>query len=34
MGTYGKPEDISAVVNFLSKDEVSFITGQNISTDD
>lgn len=33
MGTYGKPEDISAVVNFLCKDEASFITGQNIATD-
>lgn len=31
MGTYGKPEDISAVVNFLCKDEASFITGQNIA---
>lgn len=34
MGTYGKPEDISAVVNFLCKDEASFITGQNIAVDD
>ena len=33
MGTYGKPEDISAVVNFLCKDEASFITGQNIAAD-
>lgn len=33
MGTYGKPEDISAVVNFLCKDEASFITGQNIASD-
>lgn len=33
MGTYGKPEDISAVVNFLCKDEASFITGQNIAVD-
>lgn len=33
MGTYGKPEDISAVVNFLCKNEASFITGQNIAAD-
>ena len=33
MGTYGKPEDISAVVNFLCKDEASFLTGQNIAVD-
>lgn len=33
MGTYGKPEDISAVVNFLCKDEASFVTGQNIAAD-
>lgn len=33
MGTYGKPEDISAVVNFLCKDEASFITGQIIAAD-
>lgn len=33
MGTYGKPEDISAVVNFLCRDEASFITGQNIAAD-
>ena len=33
MGAYGKPEDISAVVNFLCKDEASFITGQNIAAD-
>lgn len=33
MGTYGKPEDISSVVNFLCKDEASFITGQNIAAD-
>lgn len=33
IGTYGKPEDISAVVNFLCKDESSFITGQNIAVD-
>ena len=33
MGTYGKPEDISAVVNFLCKEEASFITGQNIAVD-
>lgn len=33
MGIYGKPEDISAVVNFLCKDEASFITGQNIAAD-
>lgn len=33
METYGKPEDISAVVNFLCKDEASFITGQNIAVD-
>lgn len=33
MGTYGKPEDISSVVNFLCKDEASFITGQNIVAD-
>lgn len=33
MGTCGKPEDISAVVNFLCKDEASFITGQNIAAD-
>lgn len=33
METYGKPEDISAVVNFLCKDEASFITGQNIAAD-
>ena len=33
MGTYGKPEDISAVVNFLCKEEASFITGQNIAAD-
>lgn len=33
MGTYGKPEDISAVVNFLCKGEASFLTGQNIAVD-
>lgn len=33
MGTYGKPEDISAVVNFLCKEEASFVTGQNIAAD-
>ena len=33
MGSYGKPEDISAVVNFLCKGEASFITGQNIAVD-
>ena len=33
MGTYGKPEDISAVVNFLCKGEASFVTGQNIAAD-
>lgn len=33
MNTYGKPEDISAVVNFLCKEEASFITGQNIAAD-
>lgn len=33
MGTYGKPEDISAVVNFLCKEEASFVTGQNIAVD-
>ena len=33
MGTYGKPEDISAVVFFLCKEEASFITGQNIAVD-
>lgn len=33
MGTYGKPEDISAVVYFLCKEEASFITGQNIAVD-
>ncbi len=33
MGTYGKPEDISAAVNFLCKEEASFITGQNIAVD-
>lgn len=33
MGTYGKPEDISAVVNFLCKAEASFVTGQNIAVD-
>lgn len=33
MGTFGKPEDISAVVNFLCKEEASFITGQNIAAD-
>lgn len=33
METYGKPEDISAVVNFLCKDEASFVTGQNIAAD-
>lgn len=33
MGTYGKPEDISAVVSFLCKEEASFITGQNIAVD-
>lgn len=33
MGTYGKPEDIAAVVNFLCKEEASFITGQNIAAD-
>lgn len=33
LGTFGKPEDISAVVNFLCKDEASFITGQNIAAD-
>ena len=33
MGTYGKPEDVSAVVNFLCKEEASFITGQNIAAD-
>lgn len=33
IGTYGKPEDISAMVNFLCKEEASFITGQNIAVD-
>lgn len=33
MRTFGKPEDISAVVNFLCKEEASFITGQNIAVD-
>ena len=33
MGTYGKPEDIAAVVNFLCKEEASFLTGQNIAAD-
>lgn len=33
MNSYGKPEDISAVVNFLCKEEASFITGQNIASD-
>lgn len=33
MGTYGKPEDISAVVNFLCREEAQFITGQNIAAD-
>lgn len=33
VGTYGKPEDISAVVNFLCKEEASFVTGQNIAAD-
>lgn len=33
LGTYGKPEDISAVVNFLCKEEASFVTGQNIAVD-
>lgn len=33
MGTYGKPEDIAAVINFLCKEEASFITGQNIASD-
>lgn len=33
LGTYGKPEDISAVVNFLCREEASFITGQNIAVD-
>lgn len=33
MCTYGKPEDISAMVYFLCKEEASFITGQNIAVD-
>lgn len=33
MGTYGKPEDISAVANFLCKEDASFVTGQNIAAD-
>lgn len=33
MGTFGKPEDISAMVNFLCKEEASFVTGQNIAVD-
>ena len=33
MRTFGKPEDISAVVNFLCKEEASFVTGQNIAVD-
>ena len=33
LGTYGKPEDISAMVAFLCSDEASFITGQNIAVD-
>ena len=33
MGDYGKPEDIAAVVNFLCKEEASFLTGQNIAAD-
>lgn len=33
MGTYGKPEDISAAVNFLCKEEATFITGQNLAVD-
>lgn len=33
METFGKPEDISAAVYFLCKEEASFITGQNIAVD-
>lgn len=33
MNSYGKPEDISAMVFFLCKEEASFITGQNIAVD-
>lgn len=33
MGKHGKPEDISAVVNFLCREEASFVTGQNIAVD-
>lgn len=33
MNDLGKPEDISAVVNFLCRQESSFITGQNIAAD-
>ncbi|MDY2942290.1 MAG: SDR family oxidoreductase [Paludibacteraceae bacterium] len=33
MASYGKPEDISAMVFFLCKEEASFITGQNIAVD-
>lgn len=33
MGTYGKPEDISAAVCFFCSEEASFITGQNLAVD-
>ena len=33
LGTYGKPEDIACVVNFLCSEEASFVTGQNIAVD-
>ena len=33
MNSFGKPEDISAAVYFLCKEEASFITGQNLAVD-
>ncbi len=31
VGRLGKPEEISAIVNFLASDEAAFVTGANIS---
>lgn len=33
LGTYGKPEDIAAMVSYLASEQASFITGQNFIVD-